>query len=81
MKSTFEAQAESNFRIDFSDQPEEVYILNHDFSRDILKVDSNAAKSSAAQANIESFSENLYHDLLDKGMGSMENFERLFHTQ
>lgn len=81
MKSTFEAQTKSNFRIDFSNQAEDVIMLNHDFSRDILKVDSRTTKSSAELANIESFSENLYHDLLDKGIGSMENFEKLFHMQ
>ena len=76
MKSTFE----SNFRIDFSNQPEEDLVLNHDFRRDILKIDTNVAKTEAV-VEIKSFSENLYNDLLDKGIGSLENFEKLFHMQ
>lgn len=81
MKSTFQNQTESKFRIDFSNHADEVYVLDHDFSRDILKVDSNMRKLNTDEVNIKSFSENLYHDLLDKGMGSIENFEKLFHKQ
>jgi hypothetical protein len=60
---------------------EKTYRVNHNFSQDILKIDTTPTQNSPSQSDNNKFSDALYQELLNNGIGSKENFERVFHLQ
>ena len=88
MKNTFEIHNDDDFgsnkqrpSFDIPVHTEKTCRVNHSFSQDILKIETKPIQNSPSRSHNNTFSDALYHELLNNGLGSKENFERVFHLQ